>query len=104
METIETVAERVTDVVTAAPHLEHGAIHESERELRSFLADSFALHMKTKSFPLHMQGRQFTKSLRPACGIIGRFNDVATNGLVEVWVDEAERRKWFLLATLGGEK
>jgi starvation-inducible DNA-binding protein len=37
-----------------------------------------------------------TGFLREAHGICGKHNDVATMSLIEVWIDQAERRTWFL--------
>lgn len=37
-----------------------------------------------------------TRSLRSAHTICDRFNDVATASLIEIWIDQAERRTWFL--------
>jgi starvation-inducible DNA-binding protein len=34
--------------------------------------------------------------LREAHGVCESFNDVATTSLIEVWIDETERRTWFL--------
>jgi starvation-inducible DNA-binding protein len=40
--------------------------------------------------------RQLTRFLRSAHEICARLNDVATTSLIEVWIDQAERRTWFL--------
>jgi starvation-inducible DNA-binding protein len=40
--------------------------------------------------------QQLTRSLRTTHGICERHNDVATASLIEVWIDESERRTWFL--------
>ena len=40
--------------------------------------------------------QQLTRSLRATHEICDRHNDVATASLIEVWIDEAERRTWFL--------
>jgi starvation-inducible DNA-binding protein len=37
-----------------------------------------------------------TKSLRATHEICENANDVATSSLIEVWIDETERRTWFL--------
>ena len=148
-----------------ASDLDQGAIHEIEGELRSLLADAFALYLKTKNFHWHMSGphfrdyhllldehagqisaitddiaerarklgastlrsvgdisrhqrlrdndgefvapeemlhelcsdnRQFARFLRATHEVCDRHNDVATASLIEVWIDEAERRTWFL--------
>ena len=40
--------------------------------------------------------RCLTKLMREAHGVCEEFRDVATASLLEVWMDEAERRTWFL--------
>ena len=59
MGTIDTVDEQATDLAQAASDLDHGAVHEIERELRHLLADTFALYIKTKGFHWQMSGRHF---------------------------------------------
>jgi len=39
---------------------------------------------------------QLTRFLREAHEICGKHNDVATTSLIETWIDETERRSWFL--------
>jgi len=43
--------------------------------------------------------RQITRSLRHTHEVCDRHNDVATASLIENWIDQAERRTWFLLET-----
>ena len=45
---------------------------------------------------LYGDNRQLTRSLRATHAICDRHNDVATASLIEVWIDESERRTWFL--------
>jgi len=45
---------------------------------------------------LRCDNRELTKSLRLAHQLCERHNDVATASLIENWIDEAERRVWFL--------
>ena len=40
--------------------------------------------------------QQLTRCLRAVHDICDRHNDVATASLIEVWIDETERRTWFL--------
>ena len=40
--------------------------------------------------------QQLTRSLRSAHDVCERHNDVATASLIETWIDETERRTWFL--------
>jgi starvation-inducible DNA-binding protein len=49
---------------------------------------------------LSADNQQLTRSLRAAHAICDRHNDVATASLIENWIDETERRIWFLSATL----
>ena len=45
----------------------------------------------------HLQDNQeLTKYLRSTHEICDRHNDVATASLIENWIDETERRSWFL--------
>ncbi len=47
---------------------------------------------------LELQGdnRAFVESLRSAHEVASKANDYATTSLIEVWIDQAERRAWFL--------
>lgn len=40
--------------------------------------------------------RQLTQSLRATHRVCDQHGDVATTSLIEVWIDETERRTWFL--------
>jgi starvation-inducible DNA-binding protein len=53
---------------------------------------------------LRNDNRQLVTGLREAHGLCDEHGDVATASLIEVWIDEAERRNWFLFeATRGRE-
>lgn len=43
--------------------------------------------------------RRLTGFLRAAHGVCETHGDVASTSLIEVWIDEAERRSWFLYET-----
>jgi starvation-inducible DNA-binding protein len=45
---------------------------------------------------LRDDNRQLTRSLRATHGVCDKYNDVATASLIENWIDETERRTWFL--------
>lgn len=45
---------------------------------------------------LREDNRALTESLRQAHHVCEEHHDIATTSLIEVWVDEAERRSWFL--------
>jgi starvation-inducible DNA-binding protein len=40
--------------------------------------------------------QQLTRFLRTTHDLCDRYNDVATASLIEVWIDQTERRTWFL--------
>jgi starvation-inducible DNA-binding protein len=145
------------------------AVVEISSEMRSLLADVFALYLKTKNFHWHMSGRHFrdyhllldeqaeeifamtdeiaerarkmggttlhsigdiakhqrlkdnnqgfvgpqemlaelcvdnqylVRFMRAAHEVCERHNDVATTSLLENWIDQAERRTWFLFESM----
>jgi starvation-inducible DNA-binding protein len=45
---------------------------------------------------LHSDNQLLTKSLRHTHEVCDQGNDVATASLIENWIDETERRIWFL--------
>jgi starvation-inducible DNA-binding protein len=45
---------------------------------------------------LRDDNRQLTAYMRETHALCDEHNDVATASLLEVWIDEAERRTWFL--------
>jgi starvation-inducible DNA-binding protein len=45
---------------------------------------------------LHSDNVHLTRSLRSTHEVCDRHNDVATASLIENWIDETERRSWFL--------
>jgi starvation-inducible DNA-binding protein len=51
---------------------------------------------------LPADSRCLTKLMRAAHDVCEEFKDVATASLLEIWIDEAERRTWFLHETLQG--
>ncbi len=155
--------------IAPLPDLASKAVEEITTELRTLLADFFALYLKTKNFHWHMSGshfrdyhllldeqadqvfavtdaiaerarkiggttlhsigdvskhqrlvdndaenvspsamleelwrdnQQLIRFLRSAHEVCARHNDFATTSLIEVWIDEAERRAWFLAETI----
>jgi starvation-inducible DNA-binding protein len=49
---------------------------------------------------LREDNASLTSSMREAHEICEKHRDVATASLIEVWIDETERRSWFLFETL----
>lgn len=47
---------------------------------------------------------QLLASLRGSHELCSRHHDVATTSVIEIWIDQTERRLWFLNATLDGEQ
>jgi len=45
---------------------------------------------------------ELTAYLRATHALCAEHNDVATTSLIEVWIDQTERRSWFLSETLDG--
>jgi starvation-inducible DNA-binding protein len=45
---------------------------------------------------LHADNKAFVESLRAAHEMTSKANEYATTSMIEVWIDEAERRAWFL--------
>jgi starvation-inducible DNA-binding protein len=50
---------------------------------------------------LGADNQQLTRSLRAAHAVCDESNDVATASLIENWIDQTERRTWFLFETVG---
>src|ERR1700726_996316 len=54
---------------------------------------------------LRDDNKQLTASMRETHDLCGEQNDVASTSLIETWIDEAERRTWFLFeASRRGEQ
>ena len=49
---------------------------------------------------LHHDNLELTEYMRNTHEITSKHNDVATTSLIENWIDEAERRAWFLFETI----
>jgi starvation-inducible DNA-binding protein len=45
--------------------------------------------------------QKLTRALRGVHAVCDQHNDVATASLIEVWIDETERRTWFLFEAAG---
>jgi starvation-inducible DNA-binding protein len=52
---------------------------------------------------LRDDNKQLTVSLRETHGLCDEYGDVATASLLENWIDEAERRTWFLFEVTRNE-
>ena len=70
------------------------------QRLRDNNEEDFTL--KSMLLELQADNLQLTKFLRSTHEICERHNDMATASLIENWIDEAERRTWFLSEIVGG--
>jgi starvation-inducible DNA-binding protein len=86
------VAERARKLGAATLH----SISEVAGNQR--LKDNNGHHLAPKAMlsELYADNRQLTAFLRSTHEVCERYNDVATASLIEVWIDETERRAWFL--------
>lgn len=50
---------------------------------------------------LRDDNKALTAALRQTHGVCQEHGDVATTSLIEVWIDESERRTWFLFEAAG---
>ncbi len=51
---------------------------------------------------LRSDNRELTRFLRVTHEVCDKHHDVATASLVETWIDETERRSWFLTEIVAG--
>ena len=86
------VAERVRKL--GEPTLKSiGQIHDLQRVLDNDAEYVEPLDMLAE---LAEDNRAATERLREAHGLCDEYHDVGTASLLEVWIDESERRTWFL--------
>jgi hypothetical protein len=87
------------EVIYLGYHRSVGDIARHQR-LRDNDAEGVRAHdMLTE---LRDDNRELTRFLRVAHELCDRHKDVATASLIENWIDEAERRTWFLSETTRG--
>ena len=77
------------------------SIGEISREQRLRDSDRDSLSAEEMLSELRTDNRELTRFLRLAHEVCERYNDVATGSLIEVWIDETERRAWFLAEVVG---
>jgi starvation-inducible DNA-binding protein len=51
---------------------------------------------------LNSDNQALTRYFRAAHEVCDKYNDVATTSLIEVWIDQTERRTWFLSEIVHG--
>jgi len=94
------MAERARKIGGATLH----SIGEIGRKQRIKDNDADYVDPKDMLAELGEDNRQLVSSMRAVHDVCDEYGDVATASLLEVWIDESERRAWFLFeATRGGE-
>jgi starvation-inducible DNA-binding protein len=90
--TTDAIAERVRKIGGTTLH-SIGHIGRSQR-----VADNDADFVTPMDMlaELRDDNKQLAQHLRETHGLCDQHDDVATASLLEVWIDEAERRTWFL--------
>jgi len=68
------------------------------------LKDNNEEHISPKEMlaELSADNQALTRYFRSAHEVCEKYNDVATTSLIEVWIDQAERRTWFLSEIVQG--
>jgi starvation-inducible DNA-binding protein len=92
------VAERARKL--GAPTLR--SIGDVARNQRLKDNDSSGLSPKEMLTDLCTDNRKLIEFLRTTHDVCDEHKDVATASLIENWIDETERRRWFLAETVGG--
>jgi starvation-inducible DNA-binding protein len=93
----DAIAERVRKI--GAPTLKSiGQIGKTQRILDN---DADFVEPSDMLAELREDNATLTASMREAHELCEKHRDLATASLIEVWIDETERRAWFLFETMG---
>jgi starvation-inducible DNA-binding protein len=92
------IAERARKIGGTTIH----SINEISRHQRLKDSDDESMSPKDMLAELRSDNRELTKFLRVTHEVCEKHNDVATASLIENWIDETERRTWFLSEVVGG--
>lgn len=88
----DAIAERVRKVGGRTLH----SIGEIKRIQRIMDNDADFVTPQDMLSELAGDNRQLTQGLREAHNVCDEYNDIASASLIENWIDETERRTWFL--------
>ena len=88
----DAIAERVRKVGGATVH----SIGHIARLQRIRDNDAEFVEPSDMLAELHEDNKALTARLREAHNVCDEYRDIATASLIEVWIDETERRSWFL--------
>jgi starvation-inducible DNA-binding protein len=89
------IAERVRKVGATTLR----SIGQIKREQRVLDNDADYVEPLDMLAELRDDNKQLAARLREAHGVCEEHEDIATASLIEVWIDETERRTWFLFET-----
>jgi starvation-inducible DNA-binding protein len=89
------IAERARKIGGTALH----SISDISRHQRLKDNDADFVSPEEMLADLCADNRELTRYLRSTHEVCDRHNDVATASLIENWIDETERRTWFLFET-----
>lgn len=96
----------MTDAIAERARKLGGTTIHSVGEISRFqsLKDNDEEVVASRDMLVELQGdnQKLTRELRSAHELCDYHGDVATASLIEVWIDETERRQWFLAETLRG--
>jgi starvation-inducible DNA-binding protein len=93
--TTDAIAERVRKIGGKTLH----SIGEIGRLQRILDNDADYVTPSDMLAELREDNKQLTASLRETHALCDEHGDVASASLIEVWIDESERRTWFLFET-----
>lgn len=92
------IAERARKIGGTTIH----SINEISRHQRLKDSDQESMSAKDMLAELRADNRELTRFLRNTHEICEKHNDVATASLIENWIDQTERRTWFLSEIVDG--
>ena len=94
----------MTDAIAERARKLGGTTIHSVGEISRFqsLKDNDEEVVASRDMLVELQGdnQKLTRELRSAHELCDYHGDVATASLIEVWIDETERRQWFLAETI----
>jgi starvation-inducible DNA-binding protein len=78
------------------------SIHDIAQHQRLTDSDAEEVDAHRMLLELRADNSELTGYLRAAHGLCDKHGDVATTSLIENWIDQTERRVWFLAETVKG--
>lgn len=75
------------------------SIGDIARQQRLLDNDAVFVEAQDMLAELRDDNEQLAVSMRQVHGVCEKYGDVASASLIEVWIDETERRGWFLFET-----